>query len=61
MTPYERLTSILGYASTLRPELTAETLQQLAVTMIDNAAAKHVQDSRAKLFGMFNRRPKVAA
>jgi transposase InsO family protein len=61
MTPYERLTSIPDYALTLRPNVTAETLQQLAVTMSDNDAAKHVQESRSRLFRMFNRRPKVAA
>jgi transposase InsO family protein len=61
MTPYERLTSIPDYALTLRPDVTAETLQQLAVTMSDNDAARHVQESRSRLFRMFNRRPKAAA
>lgn len=61
MTPYERLTSIPDYAATLRPDVTAATLHQLAVAMSDNAAAKQVQDSRSRLFRMFNRRPKVAA
>lgn len=61
MTPYERLTSIPNYASTLRPDVTAETLQQRSVAMSDNEAAKHVQESRSRLFRMFNRRSKVAA
>jgi len=61
MTPYDRLTSIPNYASTLRPEVTAAVLQQRSVTMSDNEAAKHVQDSRSKLFQRFNRRSKVAA
>jgi transposase InsO family protein len=61
MTPYERLTSIPDYALTLRPDVTPATLQQLAVTMSDNAAARHVQESRSRLFRTFNRRPKVAA
>ena len=61
MTPYERLSSIPHYESTLRPGVTAEVLQQRSVTMSDNEAAKHVQQSRSRLFQMFNRRSKVAA
>jgi hypothetical protein len=61
MTPYERLTSIPGYESTLRPGVTAELLQQRSVAMSDNDAAQQVQESRSKLFQRFNRRSKVAA
>jgi hypothetical protein len=61
MTPYERLSSIANYQSTLRPNVTAEVLHQRSVTMSDNEAAKHVQESRSRLFQMFNRRSKVAA
>lgn len=61
MTPYERLSAIPGYESTLRPDVTAEALQQRSVAMSDNEAAKHVQDSRARLFKMLNRRSRIAA
>ncbi|MEO8975426.1 MAG: integrase [Casimicrobiaceae bacterium] len=61
MTPYERLTSIPDYESTLRPDVTAEILQQRSVAMSDNEAAKHVQESRSRLFQLFNHRSKVAA
>jgi hypothetical protein len=61
MTPYERPSSIPRYESTLRPDVTAEVLHQRSVTMSDNEAAKHVQESRSRLFQMFNRRSKVAA
>jgi hypothetical protein len=61
MTPYERLSSIANYQSTLRPDVTAEVLHQRSVIMSDNEAAKHVQESRSRLFQMFNRRSKLAA
>ena len=61
MTPYERLTSIPNYQSALRPDVTAEILQQRSVAMSDNEAAQHVQESRSRLFQKFNRRSKVAA
>jgi hypothetical protein len=61
MTPYERLKSLPEYTKTLRPGMTAELLQKLSVALSDNDAARHVQESRARLFRMFNRRSKVAA
>lgn len=61
MTPYERLKSIPGYESTLRPDVTANVLQRRSVAMSDNQAAKLVQEWRSRLFQMFNRRSKVAA
>jgi hypothetical protein len=61
MTPYERLTSMADYESTLRPGETAEVLQQRSVIMSDSEAAKLVQESRSRFFQLFNRRPKVVA
>lgn len=61
MTPWERLKSIPQYETRLKPDVTAQSLEQQANAMSDNDAAKQVQKARQLLFQSINRRSKTAA
>jgi hypothetical protein len=62
MTPWDRLQTIPGYAQYLRPELSANELEQRATAMSDNDAASQVQHARKLLFQSFaKRQPRCAA
>src|SRR5690606_17620153 len=61
MTPYEKLKSLPDAAHYLKRGLTFETLDQLAMAISDNEAAKQLNEARAKLFKSINRRSRRAA
>jgi hypothetical protein len=56
MTPWERLQSIAGYETMLRPEHSPTSLECLANALSDSAAAKRVQLGRKALFESFRRK-----
>ena len=60
MTPWERLKSIPHYDTYLKPNVTAQSLEQKAHSMSDNDAAKKVQLARKQLFQSINHRSKSA-
>jgi len=51
MTPYERLTNVLGAEAYLRPGLTLGQLGAMANQMSDNQSAERMVNARSKLFG----------
>ena len=61
MTPWERLKSIPGYETYLKPGITSQSLDQQANAMSDNDAARQVQKARKLLFQSINRRSNSAA
>ncbi len=50
MTPYEKLKSLTGFESYLKPEITAEILESLSMEMTDNESADLLLKERTKLF-----------
>lgn len=61
MTPYEKLRSLLGSESYLKPETTIEKLDALAAECSDNDAAQRLNEARAKLFQSINKTQQYAA
>ncbi len=61
MTPYEKLKSLPNAAAFLKPEFTFELLDQHAIAITDNEAARQLNDARTKLFQSIHRRSKHAA
>ena len=61
MTPHEKLRSLPGATSHLKPETTLEKLDALAAEFGDNEAAQHLNKARAKLFQLINKTQQRAA
>ena len=61
MTPWERLKITPAYENYLKPGITTESLEHNANALSDNDAARHVQETRKRLFQSINRRSKSAA
>ena len=60
MTPYEKLISLPDVALYLKPEITLEDLDEYAMKMSDNDAAKLLQKERKKLFDLIFKSDKTA-
>lgn len=54
-TPYQKLKSLPNAASFLRPGLSLQQLDQTALLMTDNQAARLLNSERQKLFSMINK------
>ena len=54
MTPYEKLKTLPGAADSLRPGMTFEQLDAIAMAISDNAAARQLNDARQTLFQTIN-------
>ena len=54
MTPYEKLRSLPSLDHFLKPGITLETLNALALKTSDNDAARHLNQARDKLFQIIN-------
>jgi transposase InsO family protein len=61
MTPYQKLQSLPEAQLFLKPAISFEQLDQLAMTISDNQAAAQLNAARSKLFQSINRRSKRAA
>ena len=61
MTPYQKLQSLPEAQRFLKPAISFEQLDQLAMTISDNQAAAQLNAARSKLFQSINRRSKRAA
>jgi len=61
MTPYEKLKSLPEAVQHLKPGITFETLDDIAHAMSDNAAARRLNNARAKLFRNINKAQNPAA
>ena len=61
MTPYEKLKSLPKAKRFLKPGITFEQLDRLAMSISDNQAAQQLNAARTQLFQVINRRPKHAA
>ena len=61
MTPYEKLKSLPGAASFLKPSVTFEQLDTLAQAISDNDAAERLTAARVRLFKSFSNRSRPAA
>jgi transposase InsO family protein len=61
MTPYEKLKSLPDLATYLKPDVALATLEQTAMQMSDNDAARRLTKARTELFKTIYRRPKSAA
>ena len=61
MTPYEKLKSLPRAAHFLKPGITVEALDRLALGLSDNDAAQRLNDARTRLFQSIHQRPKHAA
>ena len=59
LTPYEKLKSLANAKQYLKPEITFELLDEYALKMSDNEAAKNLQEARQKLFCMIFQRDKI--
>lgn len=54
-TPYQKLKSLPNAESFLKPDTSFQQLDQIALAMTDNQAARHVNSERQKLFSMINK------
>lgn len=54
MTPYEKLKTLPGAADSLRPGITFEGLDAIAMAISDNEAARQMNDARQALFQTIN-------
>ena len=61
MTPYEKLRSLPDAQSHLKPGITLDKLDEIAMQFSDNEAAKRLNEARAKLFRSINPTPKPTA
>lgn len=61
MTPYEKLKSLPGVESHLKPGLSLELLDQLATAQTDHQAAQQLQTQRSKLFQSISRQEQRVA
>lgn len=61
MTRYEKLKSLPGAASFLKPAVTFEQLDAVARAISDNDAAERLTEARVRLFKSFSNRSKSAA
>jgi len=56
MTPYDKLKSIENAKIYLKPDITFEILDKVALNQTDDQAADQLQKERAKLFKIINER-----
>jgi len=56
MTPYDKLKSIKKAKSYLKPDITFELLDKIALSQTDDQAAEQLQKERSKLFKTINER-----
>ena len=56
MTPYDKLKSIEHAENYLKPEITFEILDKIALSQNDDQAAEQLQKERSKLFKNINER-----
>ena len=61
MTPYQKLKSLPEAQRFLKPGISFEQLDQLAMAISDNQAVAQLNAARSKLFQSINRRSKRAA
>lgn len=61
MTPYDKLKSLPEATACLRPGVSFESLERQATALSDSAAARQLNEARAKLFQSIQRRSKRAA
>ena len=59
MTPYEKLKSLTNAEQYLKPEISFEILDEYAIKMSDNEAAKCLQKARQKLFCLIFKQDKT--
>lgn len=59
MTPFEKLKSLPKVDEYLKPEISLEILNEYALKMSDNEAAKHLQKARQKLFCLIFKQDKT--
>ena len=52
MTSYEKLKSLPNWKQYLRPGITAEMLEEQALTKTPNQAAREMQEAKKKLFNI---------
>ena len=50
MTPFEKLKSLDGAQQYLKPGITLEKLDEIAMTINDNEAAKQLKEAKQQLF-----------
>ena len=56
MTPYDKLKSIENAINYLKPDITFEILDKVALSQNDDQAAEKLQKERSKLFKTINER-----
>jgi len=56
MTPYDKLKSIENASNYLKPGITFEILDKVALNQTDDQAAEYLQKERSKLFKTINER-----
>ena len=56
MTPYDKLKSIENAKIYLKPDITFEILDRVAISQTNDQAAEQLQKERAKLFKTINER-----
>ena len=56
MTPYDKLKAISNAKNYLKPDITFEILDKVALSQTDDQAAKQLQKERSKLFKTINER-----
>jgi hypothetical protein len=61
MTPFDKLKSIDAAATILKPGITLENLDAIAVAMTDNQSAERLKNAKAHLFRTINSRSRPAA
>lgn len=61
MTPWERLRAIQDFERYLKPGVTAQSLDQMAMAMTDTQAAQALQDMRRSLFASLTRKRAASA
>ena len=61
MTPYDKLKTLPGAADYLRPGITFQQLDAIAMAISDNEAARQLNDARQALFQTINRSQTTAA
>ncbi|MDZ7782687.1 MAG: hypothetical protein U5K56_07010 [Halioglobus sp.] len=61
MTPYEKLKTLPSAADSLRPGITFEALDAIAMAISDNEAARQLNDARQTLFQTINGSQTTAA
>ena len=61
MTPYQKLKSLPDAAGFLKPDVSFNHLDQIALAISDNDAVEQLNHARNQLFNTINPRPKHAA